>query len=69
MRKCLNLKSFAFGVDKARIGRTDSVGKMCVNGQGNCHGVSSTMGSVLYAFSGVLGIDVKYRGGYTFWRA
>lgn len=38
-------------------------------GQGNCHGVSSTMAAYLYPFSKMLGIDLKYRGGYSFSKA
>ena len=34
--------------------------------QGHCHGVSSTMAAFLLPFTKVLGVDLKYRGCYTF---
>jgi len=69
VRSCLNIVSFATwrGVDRGRTGRTDSALKLAINGQGQCHGVSSTMAAFLYPFTKVLGIDLKYRGGYTFY--
>ena len=45
---------------------TGSVGKISLRGQGNCHGCSSVIASYLYHLSGVLGLDVKYRSGYSF---
>ena len=44
----------------------DSVPRLATFGQGHCHTVSSTMYSVLHPFCSALGIDLKYRGGYTF---
>ena len=49
-----------------RVGRTDNVAKMAINGQGQCHGLSSTMSAFLYPFIDLLGIDLKYRGGFSF---
>ena len=46
--------------------KIDSIGKMALKGQGNCHGCSSVMGAFLYPFSRILGIDLKYRGGCSF---
>ena len=66
IRNSLNIVSFQREVDKTRIGRTDSVGKLAIKGQGQCHGLSTTMCSFLLPFSNVLGIDIKYRGGCTF---
>ena len=37
-----------------------------INPQGHCHGVSSTMASFLLPYSPLLGLDLKYRGVYTF---
>ena len=39
---------------------------MALFGQGSCHGCSSTMAAFLYPFTTILGIDLKYRGGYSF---
>ena len=47
-------------VERFRVG---SAGKLALHGQGNCHGVSSTMASFLLPFCQSLGIDLKYRGG------
>ena len=66
VRNCLNMVTFQRGVDRARISRTDNAGKLAVNGQGHCHGVSSIMAAFLLPFTTVLGIDLKYRGCYTF---
>lgn len=66
IRKCLNIISFANGVDRDRVGRTDDVGILAVNGQGQCHGLSSTMSSYLLVFSSLLGIDLQYRGGTSY---
>lgn len=66
IRGCLNLTSFYKGVDNKRVGRTDNVGNLVWNGQGQCHGCSSTMATVLIIFGHVLGIDMKYRGGTSF---
>lgn len=45
---------------------TGTVGKISLHGQGSCHGCSSVVGSYLYHFSSLLGLDVKYRSGYSF---
>merc|ERR1739848_118694 len=47
---------------------TGTVGKISLHGQGNCHGCSSVVGSYLYHFAPLLGLDVKYRSGYSFVR-
>eukprot|EP01060_Flectonema_neradi_P001982 TRINITY_DN11209_c0_g1_i1.p1 TRINITY_DN11209_c0_g1~~TRINITY_DN11209_c0_g1_i1.p1 ORF type:complete len:964 (+),score=192.86 TRINITY_DN11209_c0_g1_i1:46-2937(+) len=66
IRGCLNTKTFAEGLDRNRIGRTDDVTKLACFGQVQCHGASSTMSFFLLPFCESLGIDIKYRGGYTF---
>lgn len=67
VRRSLNLIIFGDkGVDRSRVGRTDNVALMALNGQGQCHGVSSTMSAFLYPFTELLGIDLKYRGGFSF---
>ena len=58
--------TFQKGVDRKRVARTDNAGKLAVIGQGHCHGVSSTMAAFLLPLSPLLGIDLKYRGCYTF---
>jgi hypothetical protein len=35
-------------------------------GQGNCHGCSSIISSFVYPFKDILGIDIRYRGGFSF---
>ena len=45
---------------------TGTVGRISLKGQGNCHGCSSVIGSYLYHFAPLLGLDVKYRSGYSF---
>jgi hypothetical protein len=66
IRKCLNLISFYKGVIRERQGRTDCTGKLAINGQAQCHGLSSTMSSYLHPFMNILGIEILYRGGYSF---
>ena len=66
VRSCLNLTTFQRGVDRSRLARTDCVGKLAVNGQGHCHGVSSTMAAFLLPLCPLLGLDLKYRSCYTF---
>ena len=66
IRGCLNMVTFQKGVDRKRIARTDNAGKLAVNGQGHCHGVSSTMAAFLLPLAPLLGIDLKYRGCFTF---
>lgn len=66
MRKCLDLIIFNSGDKKdvkADRFKTGSAGKLALFGQGNCHGVSSTMAAFLYPYRNMLGIDLKYRGG------
>lgn len=46
--------------------KVEDIGKMGLFGQGNCHGVSSTMAGFLYPLRDLLGLDLKYRGGYSF---
>jgi Fe-S cluster biogenesis protein NfuA len=45
---------------------TGTVGKISIKGQGSCHGCSSLIASYLYFFRHLLGIDIKYRSGYSF---
>lgn len=66
IRKCLDIITFQKGLDRGRAcAREDDVAKMACHGQGHCHTVSSTMAGFLYPFCSVLGIDMKYRGGYS----
>ena len=65
----MNIVTFNKGDVKEVIAereKTGDVGLTALFGQGNCHGVSSTMAAYLYPFSKVLGIDLKYRGGDAF---
>lgn len=69
IRKCVNIVTFNKGDVKEVIAdreKTGDVGLTGLYGQGNCHGCSSTMAAYLYPFQKVLGIDLKYRGGYSF---
>lgn len=66
IRKKLNLISFAKDLNRDRFGRTDCVGKLGVYGQAQCHGLSSTLSAYLYPFHEILGVDLLYRGGYSF---
>ena len=66
IRSCLNMVTFQQGVDRSRVARSDCAGRLAVNGQGHCHGVSSTMAAFLLPVASVLGIDLKYRGCFTF---
>ncbi|XP_023335596.1 uncharacterized protein LOC111706884 isoform X2 [Eurytemora carolleeae] len=66
IRKCLNISTFLGGFDRSRISRTDCVGKLAVNGQGNCQTVACTLTAFLLPLSDLLGIDLKYRGCFTF---
>lgn len=66
VRSCLNMVTFQGGVDRRRVARSDSAGRLAVNGQGHCHGVSSVMAAFLLPLAPVLGIDLKYRGCFTF---
>ena len=45
---------------------TGHVGALSLRGQGNCHGCSSVIGSYLYHFAPLLGLDVKYRSGFSY---
>lgn len=69
IRKCLNIITFNKGDEKVVVAereKTGDVGLTALFGQGNCHGCASTMAAYLYPFQRVLGIDLKYRGGYSF---
>ena len=45
---------------------TGNVGKLSLRGQGSCHGCSSVIASYLYHFAPLLGLDVKYRSGFSY---
>ena len=45
---------------------TGTVGKLSLRGQGSCHGCSSVISSYLLHFSKLLGLDIKYRSGFSF---
>ena len=66
IRKSLNLISFCKGVIKERYGKTDCIGKLGINGQAQCHGLSSTICGYLLPFCDILGIEILYRGGISF---
>lgn len=66
IRKCLDIITFQKGLDRGRSpAMCDDVAKLACHGQGHCHTVSSTMAAFLNPFCQVLGIDMKYRGGYS----
>ena len=69
IRSCLDY--IANNVGKEKImhtsrATTGTAGKISLRGQGNCRGCSSTMGSYLYHFAPLLGLDIKYRAGYSY---
>ncbi|KAJ9460543.1 Kinesin-like calmodulin-binding protein [Diplonema papillatum] len=66
VRGCLDTTAFHEGLDRTRVTRPDDLGKLACHGQVQCHGGSSLMAFFLLPFSRALGIDVKYRGGFTF---
>lgn len=63
---CFNITSFASGCDRTRIGRTDNIGLLATNGQAQCHGLSSTTSGYLVVFAELLGLDLLYRGGTSY---
>uniref|UniRef100_A0A0G4G145 Kinesin motor domain-containing protein n=1 Tax=Chromera velia CCMP2878 TaxID=1169474 RepID=A0A0G4G145_9ALVE len=71
IRKCLELTTF----QQDDGGRSRDTTRYCKDdaalfasyGQGHCHTVSSVTCSFLLPWSRLLGIDVKYRGGWTFY--
>ena len=72
VRSCLDF--IANNVGKEKIMHPDravtgTVGKISLKGQGSCHGCSSVIASYLYHFAPLLGLDVKYRSGYSFKKA
>ena len=69
IRGCLDFIANNVGTEKimhADRATTGNVGKLSLHGQGNCHGCSSVIGSYLYHFAPLLGLDVKYRSGFSF---
>ena len=69
IRSCLDFIANNVGHEKimhANRATTGHVGKLSLLGQGNCHGCSSVIGSYLYYFRKVLGLDVKYRSGFSY---
>ncbi len=69
IRKCLDFIANNVGDVKtmhADRATTGNVGKLSLRGQGNCHGCSSVIASYLTYFSEVLGLDVKYRSGFSY---
>jgi len=77
IRKCLNIITFQRGEDGSlNAGREHSRNfkRYCGNaaelfavyGQGHCHTVSSVMAAFLYPWQDLLGIDLRYRGGFCF---
>ena len=68
IRSCLDFIANNVGEEKimhADRATTGHVGRLSLRGQGSCHGCSSVMGSYLYHFAPLLGLDVKYRSGYS----
>ena len=51
--------------ERARYCKDDAA-MFAVYGQGHCHTVSSVMAAFLFPWQRVLGIDLKYRGGFSF---
>mmetsp|Transcript_1114 Transcript_1114/g.2045 ORF Transcript_1114/g.2045 Transcript_1114/m.2045 type:complete len:206 (-) Transcript_1114:97-714(-) len=69
IRGCLDLITFNKGTEKIVVAerhKVGSVAKLALFGQGNCHGCSSLISAFLLPFSKILGIDIKYRGGFSF---
>jgi len=69
IRGCLDYIANNVGEEKimhAHRATTGTVGKISLRGQGNCRGCSSTFGSYMYHFAPLLGIDLKYRAGYSY---
>ena len=68
VRNCLDFIANNVGEEKimhADRATTGHVGPLSLRGQGSCHGCASVMGSYLYHFAPLLGLDVKYRSGYS----
>ena len=69
IRSCLDFHGNNVGSEKIMDpsrATTGTVGKLSLHGQGNCHGCSSVIGSYLYHFGPLLGLDVKYRSGFSY---
>ena len=72
IRSCLDFHGNNVGSEKIMDptrATTGHVGKLSLHGQGNCHGCSSVIGSYLYHFAPLLGLDVKYRSGFSYHEA
>jgi len=66
IRNCLDIVTFQRGLDRGRLSAMcDDAAKFMCRGQGHCHTVTSTMAAALYPFCRVLGLDLKFRGGYS----
>ena len=63
IRNCLDVVSFQRGRERDR--NSDSIHKMALHGQGHCHTLSSLMAAFLYPWQALLGVDLRYRGGYS----
>ncbi|CAK0904714.1 unnamed protein product, partial [Prorocentrum cordatum] len=67
LRSCLGIVSFQRGLDRGRAcAMADDAARLAVHGQGHCHTVSSVMCAFLYPWAPVLGLDLCYRGGFSF---
>lgn len=69
VRSCLDIITFQRGLDRGRFSAMcDDAAKFMCRGQGHCHTVTSVMAAALYPFTAVLGLDLKFRGGFS-WNA
>ena len=69
IRSCLDFIANNVGDEKimhADRKTTGTVGKISLHGQGNCRGCSSVVSSYLQHFAQLLGLDIKYRSGFSF---
>lgn len=67
IRTCLDIVTFQRGLDRGRsCAMCDDAARFAVHGQGHCHTVSSVMCAFLYPWAPLLGLDLCYRGGYSF---
>lgn len=66
VRETMNVKSFFESVDRERNGRTNCIGKLGSFGQAQCHGFSSLIAGYLIPFQDLLGLEIIYRGGNSY---
>ena len=63
----MNVKCLYAGLDKHRFGaQCFAACELSVYGIGHCHGLSSIFAACLYPLSPILGVYVRYTGGFHF---